>query len=502
MQGQSWRGVIAATVLIATAGCAGPIQRISCDGFADRYLTKLPENEIVQDIHGDVDRVIINQALIDQLQSSKSGASLLNLMSSGANPKLQQIPETATEPRPDAVLMLSGGGQWGAYGAAFLQQLARQDGNTPKLLPKFGFVTGISTGAMQALFVGQSNDPATRQAALDQLVDRYTIQKETDIVHRRGLLGVVFKGSMANLDPLRRRIEDALCPPGASAANPCPAIARLADKRAPLVLVGMVEARSGDLMVANITRIAQDAVKAAASQEEAARRYHNAQQCITGAVLSSAAIPLYYQQVQVGSSAPKGQVSVDGRTYFDGGVRSSVLSVAFERLTSSSFARQLILGADAMRADDKMNMAPGAAEDGGPIFVVRNGPTVASQAPDNIDQPLNALDALQRAYALIVNQSEVMSIAALRLVPGKRAIHFTSADGYNIDNWQSSLPPEGFGERNHGPCAKIDQKAMFEPQFMGCLRSFGRLKATTLLNGTPWRPIRSVAEVTASYQSR
>jgi predicted patatin/cPLA2 family phospholipase len=44
--------------------------------------------------------------------------------------------------------MLSGGGQWGAFGAGYLDQ-ARRNGT----LPEFSYVSGVSTGALQSLFV-------------------------------------------------------------------------------------------------------------------------------------------------------------------------------------------------------------------------------------------------------------------------------------------------------------------------------------------------------------
>ena len=74
--------------------------------------------------------------------------------------------EPTTEP---SVLILSGGGAWGAYGAGLLQGWSQQtDLNNTR--PTFDVVTGVSTGAMQATFAFLGRDK--------ELVDAYTISKE------------------------------------------------------------------------------------------------------------------------------------------------------------------------------------------------------------------------------------------------------------------------------------------------------------------------------------
>ena len=55
--------------------------------------------------------------------------------------------------RPDCdVLLLSGGGQWGAFGAGLFDTLSRNSGNE-LALPGIGVITGISTGSLQALML-------------------------------------------------------------------------------------------------------------------------------------------------------------------------------------------------------------------------------------------------------------------------------------------------------------------------------------------------------------
>ena len=55
--------------------------------------------------------------------------------------------------RPDCnVLLLSGGGQWGAYGAGLFDTLSRHSPDE-LALPGIGVITGISTGSLQALML-------------------------------------------------------------------------------------------------------------------------------------------------------------------------------------------------------------------------------------------------------------------------------------------------------------------------------------------------------------
>jgi len=95
------------------------------------------------------------------------------------------------------VLIISGGGGFGAYGAGVLNGWS-QSGQRPE----FKIVTGISTGALIApfAFLGSEWD--------EELATAFrTIENNEDIVDRRGLLGILTKDSLARNDPLRARIS-------------------------------------------------------------------------------------------------------------------------------------------------------------------------------------------------------------------------------------------------------------------------------------------------------
>jgi len=374
----------------------------------------------------------------------------------------------AQKPAEDSIniLMLSGGGQWGAFGAGFLEGLNTQ---APTEYPRFHIVSGISTGALQALFVGaqgvtQAQDAGKTRAHeertdwLAELRKQYSPDSESEIVNRRGYLAVLTKGAIAGLKPLRKRIEAALCGGVAEAPKSCPLIDALADDRSVDVMIGFVEAESGKLQYVWANKIAQGKLKKGPELT-----LKEKQQCLTAAALASAAVPVYYQQIQIKSDEP-GTLSSNAsspkkttRTYMDGGIRQSVffaLPDALVRLTH--------------RKRD--------------LYIVRNGPTVA-EVEDTANLSKSGISAGLRGYQLIVNQSEVASIAAMRpLFPGAK-INLMTADGYknpfDDPNPEIENVSNGVGNREQ-KCTKDSdgrEGMMFDPVFMKCLRAYGRHKA-------------------------
>ena len=190
------------------------------------------------------------------------------------------------------------------------------------------------------------------------------------------------------------------------------------------VLLGFVAAASGDFQYVDAVEIAKHA-----------RSRKEARDCLVGAALASSAMPVFLQQVRINKKA-----------YYDGGVRESV------------FAARTVASAESARK------AASGAPPSVPVYVVRNGPTrAAALAKDDAspDDHADALTAAMRAEPIIVNQIEVGSIAALRLEDPQGPVNLITADG-----WQNAKPA----------CVK-KPKVMFQPDFMQCLRSFGRARA-------------------------
>ena len=98
------------------------------------------------------------------------------------------------------ILVLSGGGRNGAYGAGFLRGLASRD----DIDMQFDIVTGVSTGAFQGAlaFLGRSAGPDSDYARLSAL---YTHVENRDIYRLRVL---PFRTSVYHTKPLARLLDE------------------------------------------------------------------------------------------------------------------------------------------------------------------------------------------------------------------------------------------------------------------------------------------------------
>jgi len=94
------------------------------------------------------------------------------------------------------VLLVSGGGANGAYGAGILNGWSKSGTR-----PKFKVVTGISTGALTApyAFLGSAYD--------DRLKELYTTMSTKDVANKRGPLAPLTSDSLESTRPLARVIK-------------------------------------------------------------------------------------------------------------------------------------------------------------------------------------------------------------------------------------------------------------------------------------------------------
>jgi hypothetical protein len=86
------------------------------------------------------------------------------------------------EPPVIDILIISGGGDWGAFGAGFLKGWQKVPAGHPLAKPEFDAVTGVSTGTLIAPFAFLGDEPST-----DQIVNLYR-NPEPDWVRQRGFL--------------------------------------------------------------------------------------------------------------------------------------------------------------------------------------------------------------------------------------------------------------------------------------------------------------------------
>ncbi len=396
-------------LLVAACASAGPLE-VRCDDFAS-YAKPV-----------ETGAGAANPFFVPMMEMAETTAA-----SGGDTPPLYPV------------LLLSGGGQWGAFGAGFLKGLADRG-----RLPDFKIVTGVSTGAMQAPFAALANEANDPQDRADQdLIDLATLYQpasEDKFARRFGDAGFIFQGADASLAPLADEIRNALCPDNDFGADDC-RLTRLAKGGAP-AFVGFVEARSGALFTANLKEIAESGGAPA-------------RECVTAAMLASAAVPVEFQQFRTG-----------GRAWYDGGVRRAVFEASVSEMMAK--ARKEVVDETACDARRKEN--PAAECDGvkdahwrradatapQPVFyVIRNGKsTIADDA--EIDGEAGALPNAKRAVRIILNQNELDSLAAVRLSnPGAQIFYQTADD--------TTLSP--------APGSK------FDPAFMRALVAFGEAKA-------------------------
>lgn len=431
------------------------------------------------------------------------------------------------------VLLLSGGGQWGAYGAGLMLGMvctAQVDpGYDRTAIPcliktpgrrrviesaqidfkplddmDIGIITGVSTGSLQSLLLMVILDKtqlrSTRLAALQQMLDSYAPEKQSELVDYDGFRAVVFQGSVAGTDALRNRVKEVLekrwgfrdgviDADGRYSGDPV-ATRRLVDQLAfsPITtMVGVVEGRDGDFKSVNMKRMVREIQPddGDGRHEQSSR----ATNCVLAATLASSAMPVFHQQVRVVARDQDGD-SAPGTTLFDGGVRRSVfiseLGNAFKRryaMLATYMGRELYAMAD------KQGKLPR-------IYVLRNGPTT-SVFNEDVNAVESAIGQALRAYELLVNELEVGSIAALRLANPHGPIELSTADGSEDPEFTRRRADGSaqIGPRRPG-CIKNGE--MFDPAFMVCLQNFGIRRGMSLevdRNGEPIPPFWTISTI-------
>jgi Patatin-like phospholipase len=101
------------------------------------------------------------------------------------------------------ILIVSGGGDWGAFGAGFLKGWAKVPAQHPLAKPQFDAVTGVSTGALIAPFAFLGDERST-----DEIVNLYR-NPGVDWVKQRGYLYFLPDNiSFAEVPGLEREMRD------------------------------------------------------------------------------------------------------------------------------------------------------------------------------------------------------------------------------------------------------------------------------------------------------
>ncbi|MEM6682791.1 MAG: patatin-like phospholipase family protein [Pseudomonadota bacterium] len=228
----------------------------------------------------------------------KPGIAVASTKAAKPMSKLQRLLRDTMAPKSqmknspsENILILSGGGQVGAYGAQFLKGMSEQE---PARLANVGIVTGISTGALIAPFVIIGD--------YDGAVEAYTITAETDIVKRKGLTALLKQRAILDKSPLIARYAGYFAPGGADGRFQ-QLKARLSDPNGPTLEIGVVNLDDERFYTVDINSIFGDADLSDDGKFA----------CFQKTVLASAAVPIAFE--------PE---FIDGNAYMDGGARLSV----------------------------------------------------------------------------------------------------------------------------------------------------------------------------------
>jgi predicted acylesterase/phospholipase RssA len=198
------------------------------------------------------------------------------------------------QPSP-SILLLSGGGSHGAWGAGVL------NGWSQAARPTFHIVTGISTGALQATFAflgGEQYDAQLRQA--------YTTVRNRDVYRNRFVLTLPFANSLRTTKPLRRMIEQHLTD------DVLAEVAQRFREEGRLLFVGTVDLDSGGFRVWDLTGLAMRGEY---------RLYRDI-------VWASASIPVVFQPIELHESL-----------HVDGGVRQQVFTYILMKEIAAAYKR-------------------------------------------------------------------------------------------------------------------------------------------------------------------
>ncbi|MEM1451071.1 MAG: patatin-like phospholipase family protein [Planctomycetota bacterium] len=197
--------------------------------------------------------------------------------------------------REYSILVLSGGGAAGAYGAGFLSGWTESGER-----PEFKIVTGVSTGSLQSTFafLGPDYD--------EDLTEVFTQYATEDIYSKRSLLGVLLTESAWDTAPLQALIERYIT------ADVLDAVAAEYEK-GHCLFVGTANIDTGEFIIWDMGEIASS------DREDKLERYRKV-------LLASCSIPVLFPPVYFSTE-------IDGEKYYemyvDGGAQSQLFLRGF-----------------------------------------------------------------------------------------------------------------------------------------------------------------------------
>lgn len=321
---------------------------------------------------------------LDPQLSAGAGSATMSLDQAIAT-RIQQATRAPIQVGRKQVLVLSGGGEHGAFGAGLFLGLPT--------VPTYNVVTGVSTGSLQStfLFLANQPEPNDRQypphmargtslgspgkSNLGDLAAAYAITKESDLMNVRTLkgTGAVLHGTIATFDPLRKTILGLISP------QTIREVASEGEDKGRSLLVGVTDLDDGYGYAIDLTALA---IRAKHDGSVEAARH-----CYVEALIASSSVPPGVPPVTL-------RTDNDGvRTdlYMDGGARFGV------------FFNQLGIAAN-MLHDADMTLVVNGSLYGDPWR--KNGKAVTGWSV--LNYPLRAVDVMEnQVYRLSVADAEL-----------------------------------------------------------------------------------------------
>ena len=333
------------------------------------------------------------------------------------------------------ILVRSGGGQWGAYGAGFLNgwsEIENLSGTDALFMGRgeIDMITGISTGALQSTLAFAGINANERKRADDALEFYYTPEEDDAVIKLGSEFWALIKGRNAIGDPapLEASIDQMI-------TDFAPTVQSGISENKQLY-VGLANARHGDLHLADM----RDTLREGRSD------------CYKEFLLGSSAVPFGFP--------PR---FIDGEMYVDGGVRQG----AFLPVFWDNLARQM--------QENDIDMARVKVN----VLTIINGNLSANRQPEcalfgNCPPVKNSLlGVAKRSVDIIEDSVYNFSVYAIHEIAKER--------GFKAEVKIAYIPPAVLRAASCTPLGS------FNPEFMQCLYDAGLADGKNQVFRSPFR---------------
>ncbi len=277
--------------------------------------------------------------------------------------------------REYAMLVLSGGGSAGAFGAGFLSGWTKAGTR-----PDFKIVTGVSTGSLQATFafLGPDYD--------DRLTEQFLTYDTKHIYTERGVVGAVLGDSAYDSAPLKKLLDKCIDDE---------VLAAVAKKHAAghRLFVGTSNMDTEEFVIWDMGKIASS------NRPDKLKRYRNV-------LLASCSIPVLFPPVYF-------EIEVDGKKYYEMHMDGGAQSQLFLRGFMLDLEDALI---DAGISDAKHELS---------LYIIRNG--MAGDEPHRDNVEASSLSIATKMINGVFELSASASMYRVYVLAGRYGVDFNLA---------------------------------------------------------------------------